>query len=177
MAMHWYVLRSVSGKEKKAVEYLRSRIEQNSLDNYFDEILIPTENVVEMRSGKKRSSERMFFPGYILVKMELNDQTWHLVKEVPNVLGFIGGSADKPAPISQAEVDKIMQRVEEGVEKPKPKVLFEVGEVVLITDGPFADYNGVIEKVQYDKDLLSVAVLIFGRSMAVDLKFNQVEKS
>jgi len=138
---------------------------------------VPTEEVVEMREGQKRKSERKFFPGYVLVQMELDDDTWHLVKSVPKVMGFIGGTPDKPAPISDKEADAILQRVQEGVEKPKPKVLFEPGEVVRVTHGPFNDFNGVVEEVNYEKNRLRVAVLIFGRSTPVELEFGQVEKS
>ena len=143
----------------------------------FGRILVPTEEVVEMRGGKKRSSERKFFPGYVLVEMELNDETWHLVKNVPKVMGFIGGSGDRPTPISEAEVDEILGRVRDGQEKPKPKVLFEVGEMVRVIDGPFNDFNGVVEGVNYEKNRLNVSVTIFGRSTPVELEFEQVEKA
>ena len=146
------------------------------MEDQFGEILVPTEEVVEMRGGQKRKSERKFFPGYVLVQMEMNDATWHLVKECPKVMGFIGGTADKPAPISDREAAAILQRVEDGVEKPKPKTLFEPGEVVRVVDGPFADFNGVVEEVNYEKSRLQVAVLIFGRSTPVELEFSQVEK-
>ena len=143
----------------------------------FGEILVPCEEVVEMRDGQKRRSERKFFPGYVLVEMEMDDETWHLVKDVPKVMGFIGGTADRPAPITQREADAILQRVQEGVDKPRPKVLFEVGEMVRVTDGPFNDFNGVVEEVNYEKSRLRVAVLIFGRSTPVELEFSQVEKA
>ncbi|HDK38514.1 MAG TPA: transcription termination/antitermination protein NusG, partial [Thiolapillus brandeum] len=144
--------------------------------DYFGEILVPTEEVVEMRGGQQRRSERKFFPGYVLVNMELTDDTWHLVKDTPQVLGFIGGTEDKPAPITQKEADAILQRVQEGTEKPRPKVLFEPGEVVRVIDGPFNDFNGVVEEVDYDKSRLKVSVSIFGRSTPVELEFGQVEK-
>ena len=147
------------------------------MEDQFGEILVPTEEVVEMRGGQKRKSERKFFPGYVLVQMEMTDESWHLVKDCPKVMGFIGGTADKPAPISDAEAATILQRVEDGVEKPKPKTLFEPGEVVRVVDGPFADFNGVVEEVNYEKSRLHVAVLIFGRSTPVELEFGQVEKS
>ena len=147
------------------------------LQDKFGEILVPTEEVVEMREGQKRRSERKFFPGYVLVQMEMDDETWHLVKEVPKVLGFIGGSSDRPAPITEKEADRILQRVQEGVDKPRPKVLFEAGEVVRVTDGPFNDFNGVVEEVNYEKSRLRVSVLIFGRSTPVELEFGQVEKA
>jgi transcriptional antiterminator NusG len=135
------------------------------------------EEVIEMREGQKRRSERKFFPGYVLVQMEMDDQTWHLVKDVPKVMGFIGGTSDKPAPISDAEAEAILQRIRDGVDKPKPKVLFEPGEVVRVIDGPFNDFNGVVEEVNYEKNRLLVAVQIFGRSTPVELEFGQVEKS
>jgi transcriptional antiterminator NusG len=138
---------------------------------------VPTEEVVEMKEGKKRSSERKFFPGYVLVEMDLDDETWHLVKEVPKVLGFIGGSSDRPAPISEKEANSILDRVEEGIDKPRPKILFEPGEVVRVVDGPFNDFSGVVENVNYDKSKLRVAVQILGRSTPVELEFTQVEKS
>ena len=152
------------------------RVKLAGLEHKFGDILVPTEEVVEMREGQKRRSERKFFPGYVLVQMEMDDETWHLVKEVPRVLGFIGGSSDRPAPISDKEADAILRRVEEGVDKPRPKVLFEVGEVVRVNDGPFNDFNGVVEEVNYDKSKLRVAVQILGRSTPVELGFGQVEK-
>jgi transcriptional antiterminator NusG len=147
------------------------------MEEYFGEVLVPTEEVVEMKGGQKRRSDRKFFPGYVLVEMEMTDETWHLVKDVPKVMGFIGGTADRPAPISQREADAILNRVQEGVDKPRPKVLFEPGEMVRVIDGPFNDFNGVVEEVNYDKNRLRVAVLIFGRSTPVELEFHQVEKS
>ena len=176
MTMRWYVIHAYSGYEAQVMRQLQERINRSGLDDKFGEILVPTEEVVEMRDGKKRKSDRKFFPGYVLVQMEMNDDTWHLVKECPRVLGFIGGTADKPAPISDAEANAILQRVEEGVDQPKPKILFEPGEVVRVTDGPFADFNGVVEEVNYEKSRLRVSVLIFGRSTPVELEFGQVEK-
>lgn len=176
MTMRWYVIQAYSGYEQQVMRSLHERIERSGLGEKFGEILVPTEEVVEMRDGKKRKSDRKFFPGYVLVQMEMDDDTWHLVKESPKVLGFIGGRADKPAPISDAEANAILQRVEEGVDQPKPKVLFEPGEVVRVTDGPFADFNGVVEEVNYEKSRLRVSVLIFGRSTPVELEFGQVEK-
>jgi len=177
MAMRWFVVQAFSGYEKAVKRSLEERIERAGIEDKFGEILVPTEEVVEIRGGKKQRSERKFFPGYVLVRMEMDDETWHLVKEVPRVLGFIGGTADKPAPISDKEADSILQRVQEGVEKPRPKVLFEVGEVVRVTDGPFNDFNGVVEEVNFDKNRLLVAVQIFGRSTPVELEFSQVEKA
>ena len=143
----------------------------------FGEILVPTEEVVEMREGQRRKSERKFFPGYVLVQMEMDDETWHLVKEVPKVLGFIGGSSDKPAPITDKEAQAILNRVQEGVDKPRPKILFEPGEVVRVTEGPFNDFSGVVENVNYEKSKVRVAVQILGRSTPVELDFSQVEKA
>ena len=175
--MRWYVVHAYSGFEARVKASLEERIERFGLQDKFGEILIPTEEVVEIRDGQKRRSERKFFPGYVLVRMELDDETWHMVKDVPRVLGFIGGTADRPAPISDAEADQILQRVQEGVDKPRPKVLFEAGEVVRVTDGPFNDFNGVVEEVNFEKNRLLVAVQIFGRSTPVELEFSQVEKA
>lgn len=177
MAKRWYVVHAYSGYEKTVMQSLKDRIVQSGLDEYFGDILVPTEEVVEMRGGQKRSSERKFFPGYVLVQMEMNDATWHLVKSVPKVMGFIGGSGDRPAPITEREADEILGRIREGQEKPRPKVLFEVGEVVRVTDGPFNDFNGVVEDVNYEKSRLNVSVTIFGRSTPVELEFSQVEKA
>jgi len=177
MAQEWYVVHAYSNYEHKVKHSLEERIKRFGLEAKFGDILVPTEEVVEMREGKKLRSERKFFPGYVLVKMEMDDETWHLVKEVPKVLGFIGGSSDKPAPISEREADSILNRVQEGVDKPRPKVLFEPGEVVRVTDGPFNDFNGVVEQVNYDKSKVRVAVQILGRSTPVELDFGQVEKA
>ena len=177
MAMRWYVVHAYSGFENQVKRSLIDRVARSGLEERFGEILVPTEEVVEMREGQKRKSERKFFPGYVLVQMDMDDVTWHLVKDVPKVLGFIGGTSDKPAPITDKEANAILQRVQEGVEKPRPKVLFEVGEVVRVTDGPFNDFNGVVEDVNYEKNRLRVAVMIFGRSTPVDLEFGQVEKA
>ena len=177
MPQRWYVVQAYSGFENQVKRSLEERIVRFGLQDAFGRVLVPTEEVVEMREGHKRKSERKFFPGYVLVEMEMNDSTWHMVKETPKVLGFIGGKADKPAPITQKEVDNIMRRVEEGAEKPRPKVLFDAGEIVRVTDGPFKDFNGVVEEVNYDKSRLLVAVQIFGRSTPVELEFYQVEKT
>lgn len=176
MSKRWYVVHAYSGYEKKVQMSLLERIDLHGMHDLFGEVLVPTEEVIEMRSGQTRKSERKFFPGYVLVQMDLNDESWHLVKETPRVLGFIGGKPDKPAPISDREADAILQRVQEGTEKPKPKTLFEVGEVIRVADGPFNDFNGVVESVDYDRSKIQVAVQIFGRSTPVDLDFNQVEK-
>ena len=177
MAQQWYVVHAYSNYEHKVKHSLEERIKRYGLESKFGDILVPTEEVVEMRDGQKIRSERKFFPGYVLVKMEMDDETWHLVKEVPKVLGFIGGSSDKPAPISEKEANAILQRVKEGVDKPRPKVLFEPGEVVRVIDGPFNDFSGVVENVNYEKNRLQVAVQILGRSTPVELDFGQVEKA
>ena len=177
MSQRWYVLQAYSGFENSVKRSLEERVERAGMQEFFGEVMVPTEEVIEIRGGQKRRSERKFFQGYVLVRMELTDETWHLVKDVPKVLGFIGGSADKPAPISDKEADRILQSVQEGVEKPKPKVLFEAGEVVRVTDGPFNDFNGVVEEVNFEKNRLLVAVQIFGRSTPVELEFGQVEKA
>ncbi len=176
MALKWYVIHAYSGYEKQVMQSLRERIKLHGMEDQFGDILVPTEEVVEMRDGKKRKSDRKFFPGYVLVQMAMNDDTWHMVKESPRVLGFIGGTTDKPAPISDAEANSILQRVEDGVDRPRPKIVFEPGEVVRVNDGPFTDFNGVVEEVNYEKSRLRVSVLIFGRSTPVELEFGQVEK-
>lgn len=172
----WYIIQVRSGFENRVVELLRERIQMKHMEDKFGEIIVPTEEVIEMKKGQKRKSERRFWPGYVLIMMEMSDDTWHLVKKIPNryVLGFIGG--DKPTPIRNEDADRILQRVKEGGKKPKPKVLFEPGEVVRVIDGPFADFNGVVEDVNYEKSRLRVSVLIFGRSTPVELEFSQVEK-
>ena len=175
--MRWYVIHAFSGYEKKVVGSLRERIELSGLQDRFGEILVPTEEVVEVKGGQKRKSERKFFPGYVLVQMDLDDDTWHLVKDTPRVMGFIGGKADQPAPITEKEANLILKRVEQSGEAPRPKTLFEPGEMVRVIDGPFNDFNGVVEEVNYEKSRLRVAVTIFGRSTPVDLEFNQVEKT
>jgi transcriptional antiterminator NusG len=172
----WDVVQAFSGYEGRVHKTLLEHIKMHSMEDYFGDILVPTEEVVEMRAGQKRKSERKFFPGYVLVEMEMNEDSWHLVKSVPRVLGFIGGTSDRPMPITQKEADNILNRLEESVDKPKPKTLFEPGEVVRVTDGPFADFNGVVEEVDYEKSRLKVSVLIFGRSTPVELEFGQVEK-
>jgi len=177
MAKHWYVVHAFSGFENRVKRSLEEAVTRAGMQDLFGEILVPTEEVVEMRGGQQRRSERKFFPGYVLVQMELTDDTWHLVKSIPRVMGFIGGAGDRPAPITDREADAILQRVQEGAEKPRPKVLFEPGEVVRVTDGPFNDFTGVVEDVDYEKSRLKVSVLIFGRSTPVELEFGQVEKS
>lgn len=176
MALRWYVVHAYSGFEQQVVRSLEERIKLHGMEDKFGEILVPTEEVVEMREGQKRKSSRKFFPGYVLIQMDMDDDSWHLVKDAPKVMGFIGGTSDKPAAITEKEADAILNRVQEGAEKPRPKVLFEPGEVVRINDGPFNDFNGVVEEVDYDKSRLRVEVSIFGRSTPVDLEFSQVEK-
>lgn len=168
MAKRWYVVHAYSGYEKHVMRSLIERVKLAGMEEEFGEILVPTEEVVEMRNGQKRKSERKFFPGYVLVQMEMNEGTWHLVKDTPRVMGFIGGTADKPAPITDREADAILRRVADSGDKPKPKTLFEPGETVRVIDGPFADFNGVVEEVNYEKSRIQVAVLIFGRSTPVE---------
>ena len=174
--LRWYVIHAYSGFENYVVRALKERIKLAEIEHRFGEIIVPTEEVIEMRAGQKRKSERKFFPGYVLIQMEMDDTTWHMVRDVPRVLGFIGGTSGKPSPISDKEANSILSRVEEGENKPRPKVLFEPGEVVRVTDGPFADFNGVVEDVNYEKSRLRVSVSIFGRSTPVELEFGQVEK-
>jgi len=177
MSKRWYVVHAFSGFEKQVQRSLAERIARAGMEDMFGEVLVPTEEVVEMKGGQKRRSDRKFFPGYVLVEMEMNDETWHLVKEVPKVMGFIGGTSDRPAPITEKEANTILSRVQEGVDKPRPKILFEPGEMVRVVDGPFNDFNGTVEEVNYEKSRLRVAVLIFGRSTPVELDFHQVEKA
>lgn len=176
--LNWYVLHAYAGAEAQVIRVLRERIRVAGLEHRFGEIIFPTEEVVEMRGGQKRKSTRKFFPGYVLIQMEMDDVTWHLVRSSPKVLGFIGGKQDKPAPITEKEANKILHRGEEvGDNKPRPKVLFEVGELVRVIDGPFSDFDGAVEDVNYDKSRLRVSVVIFGRATPVELEFSQVEKS
>ena len=170
------MVQAFAGYEKRVQSALKERIERFDMQEMFGSILVPTEEVVEMRGGKKRQSERKFFPGYVLVEMEMNDDSWHMVKDTNRVLGFIGGTSDRPAPITEAEADNILRSVS-GDDAPKPKVMFQVGEIVRVVDGPFNDFNAVVEEINYEKSKLSVAVQIFGRSTPVELEFFQVEKS
>jgi transcriptional antiterminator NusG len=172
----WYVVHAYSGMEKSVAKALQERIGREGLQSQFGRILVPTEEVVEVKGGKKAITERRLYSGYVLVEMEMTDEAWHLVKSTPKVTGFLGGSANRPSPLPQREVDEILLRMQEGYEKPKPKVLFEVGEMVRVKDGPFADFNGNVEEVNYDKSRVRVSVTIFGRSTPVDLEFGQVEK-
>lgn len=177
MAKHWYVVHAYSGYEKRVMETLKERIRLSGREEYFDEVLVPTEEVLEMRGGQKRKSERKFFPGYVLVRMELNDDTWHLVKDTPRVMGFIGGTAEKPAPITDKEANGILQRMDDSIETPAHKTIYEPGEMVRVIDGPFNDFTGTVEEVDYEKNRLRISVLIFSRSTPVELEFGQVEKS
>jgi transcriptional antiterminator NusG len=176
MSKRWYVVHAYSGMEKSVARALQDRVERAGMQGQFGKILVPTEEVVEMRNGQRTISERRFFPGYVLVEMEMNDDSWHLVKNTAKVTGFVGGSGHRPTPISEKEVDKIMSQMQEGVEKPKPKTLFEVGEMVRVKEGPFTDFNGNVEEVNYEKSRLRVSVTIFGRATPVELEFGQVEK-
>ncbi|AVZ78335.1 transcription termination/antitermination protein NusG [Zoogloeaceae bacteirum Par-f-2] len=177
MTKRWYVVHAYSGFEKSVQRALVDRINRAGMQEMFGQILVPVEEVVEMKGGQKSISERKFFPGYVLVEMEMNDDTWHLVKSTPKVTGFVGGTATKPTPISEKEVEKILHQMQEGVEKPRPKVLFEIGEVVRVKEGPFTDFNGTVEDVNYEKSKLRVSVTIFGRATPVELDFAQVEKT
>jgi transcription termination/antitermination protein NusG len=174
--LRWYVVHAYSGMEKAVERNLRERIDRSELQSKFGRILVPMEEVVELKNGKKSVSERRFFPGYVLVEMEMDDDTWHLVKHTNKVTGFVGGAKNRPAPISEAEVMKIVTQMQEGVEKPRPKVQWEVGELVRVKEGPFTDFNGAVEDVNYDKSKVRVAVTIFGRATGVELDFSQVEK-
>ena len=174
--MRWYVVHAYSGMEKAVERNLRERIDRSGMQAKFGRILVPTEEVVELRNGKKAVSERRFFPGYVLVEMLMDDETWHLVKHTSKVTGFVGGAKNRPAPISEAEVMKIVNQMQEGAEKPRPKVEWQVGELVRVKEGPFTDFNGAVEEVNYEKSKVKVAVTIFGRSTGVELDFSQVEK-
>jgi transcription termination/antitermination protein NusG len=172
----WYVVHAYSGMEKSVAKALQERVDREGLQPCFGRILVPTEEVVEVKGGKKSITERRLYSGYVLVEMDMTDAAWHLVKSTPKVTGFLGGTANKPAPLPQREVDEILLRMQEGYEKPRPKVLFEVGEMVRVKDGPFTDFNGNVEEVNYEKSRVRVSVTIFGRATPVDLEFGQVEK-
>ena len=176
MSKRWYVVHAYSGMEKSVARALQERVDRSGMADKFGRILVPTEEVVEMRNGQRTITERRFFPGYVLVEMVLDDDTWHLVKHTNKVTGFVGGAGNRPSPISDKEVEKIMAQMQEGVEKPKPKTLFEVGEMVRVKEGPFTDFNGTVEEVNYDKNKVRVSVTIFGRATPVELEFGQVEK-
>ena len=172
----WYVVQAFSGFEGRVAQSLREHIKMHGMEELFGEVLVPTEEVVEMRAGQRRKSERKFFPGYVLVQMMMNDESWHLVRSVPRVMGFIGGTSDRPAPITDKEADAILNRLEKASESPRPRTMYEAGEVVRVTDGPFADFNGTVEEVDYEKSRMKVSVSIFGRATPVELEFGQVEK-
>jgi transcriptional antiterminator NusG len=176
MAQHWYVIHVYSGFEKKVAESVREQADQKGMGELFEEVLVPVEEVVEMRRGAKVAAERKFFPGYVLVKMEMSDETWHLVKNTPKVTGFLGGGT-RPSPVPQREVDRILQQVQEGIERPKPSVTFEIGEQVRVSDGPFTSFTGYVEEVDEERARLKVAVSIFGRATPVELEYSQVEKA
>jgi len=176
MNKRWYVVHAYSGFEKSVQRALVERVARAGMQDKFGQILVPVEEVMEMRNGQKVTTERKFFPGYVLVEMEMDDESWHLVKSTPKVTGFVGGTANKPTPISPKEVEKILHQIQEGVEKPRPKVLFEIGEMVRVKEGPFTDFNGTVESVNYEKSRLQVSVTIFGRPTPVELEFGQVEK-
>jgi transcription termination/antitermination protein NusG len=176
MAKRWYVMHVYSGFEKKAKQAILEKAEKLGLSESFDDILVPTEEVVEVRRGSKVNAERKFFPGYVLIKMEMTDQTWHLVRDTPKVTGFLGGSGTRPVPISETEAQRIMSQVKEGIERPRPSITFEIGEQVRVADGPFTSFNGTVEEVDEERSRLKVAVSIFGRSTPVELEYTQVEK-
>ncbi|WP_225639357.1 transcription termination/antitermination protein NusG [Candidatus Profftia sp. (ex Adelges kitamiensis)] len=173
----WYVIQAFSGFESRVVQSLSEYIKLHKMEELFGTIMVPTEEIVEIRSGQRRKSERKFFPSYVLIQMVMNDSSWHLVRSIPRVMGFIGGTSDSPAPISDKEVDAIMNRLQKAGDKPRPKTMFDPGEMVRVSDGPFSDFNGVVEGVDYEKSRIKVSVSIFGRSTPLELDFNQVEKA
>jgi len=174
--MRWYVVHAYSGFEKSVQKALTERVARSGMEHMFGQILVPVEEVVEVKEGRKTVSERKFFPGYVLVEMDMSDESWHLVKSTPKVTGFVGGSGNRPTPISEREVQAIMQQMQDGIEKPRPKVQFEVGEQLRVTEGPFTDFNATVEDVDYDKSRIKISVLIFGRATPVEVDFSQVEK-
>ena len=176
MAQRWYIVHCYSGFEKKVAQSIKEQAAVQGLDDMFENVLVPSEEVVEMRGGRKVSSERRFFPGYVLVRMEMTDQTWHLVRNTPKVTGFLG-SGSKPMPIPDAEAERVMSQVQEGVERPRPSITFEIGETVRVADGPFTSFNGTVQEVDEERARLKVAVSIFGRATPVELEYTQVEKT
>jgi transcriptional antiterminator NusG len=177
LSKKWYVVQTKPGFELAVMKEIQSRANQNNLADKISDVIVPSEEVVEMKAGKKQKSVRKFFPSYVLVNMVMNEETWHMIKAIPNVSKFVGGTSQTPRPISEKEASQILHKIEEGIAKPKPKILFEPGEVIRVKEGPFSDFNGVVEEVNYEKNKLRVAVLIFGRSTPVELEFSQVEKS
>lgn len=175
--MRWYVVHAYSGFEKSVQKALKERIDRLEMGHLFGQILVPVEEVMEVKAGRKALTERKFYPGYVFVEMDMTDDSWHLVKSTPKVTGFIGGSGTKPMPIPAKEVERMMQQVQDGADKPRHKILFEVGETLRVTDGPFADFTATVQDVDYDKNRLKVTVSIFGRATPVDLEFSQVEKT
>ncbi|XBC42335.1 MAG: transcription termination/antitermination protein NusG [Buchnera aphidicola (Meitanaphis elongallis)] len=173
----WYVLQAFSGFEGRVAQSIREHIKINNMETWFGDVMVPTEEVVEIKAGQRKKSEHKFFPGYVLIQMVMNDSSWHLIRNIPRVLGFIGGTSDKPSPISNKEVNIIINRLKQIGDKPRPKILFEPGEMVRVNDGPFSDFNGIVEQVDYDKNRLKVSVSIFGRSTPVELDFGQVKKN
>ncbi|ADD79809.1 transcription termination/antitermination protein NusG [Candidatus Riesia pediculicola] len=174
--MKWYVIQSFSGFETKVRKYLKKYIKLYSMDSYFGEIMIPSEGIIEMKGGQRRKSERKFFPGYVLVQMIMNEKTWHFIRGIPKVMGFVGGTSDRPASVHQREIEDIVEKLQKIGDQPRPKTLFEPGEVIRVSSGPFADFNGIAEEIDYEKNRLKVSVSIFGRSTPVELDFSQVEK-
>ncbi len=174
--MKWYVLQAYSGYENKVKQTLEEMIKREGLESSFGEILVPTEEVLEIKEGQKKRTERKYFPGYVMIKMDMNDNTWHLVKNSPKVLGFVGGTSDKPIPLGSNEADNLIQSMKQDSDQPRPKVMFEPGEIVRITDGPFNDFNGEVEKVDFEKNRLTVKVLVFGKPTPIELSLTQVEK-
>ncbi|WBF65549.1 MAG: transcription termination/antitermination protein NusG [Candidatus Kinetoplastibacterium crithidii] len=177
MNKRWYIIHVFSGMEKNVLKVLNDRIDAAGLRSSFGRILIPSEEVIDIKNGHKSITERSIFPGYMLLEMELTDETWHLVRNTNRITGFLGGHGNKPTPIADSEIEKILAKMEEGFEKPRPKVLFEIGEIIRVKDGPFADFNGNVEEVNYEKNKIRVSVTIFGRSTPVELDFSQVEKT
>lgn len=176
MAMRWYVLHVYSGFEGKVAEAIKDKAVKQGLEDRVEDILVPTEEVVEVKRGQKVNSERKFFPGYVLAKLDMNDQVWHLIKDTPKVSGFLGAGGNKPVPISESEAQRILKQVQEGIERPRPSITYEIGEEVKVTDGPFASFNGTVEEIDEDKAKLKVSVSIFGRATPVELEYAQVEK-
>lgn len=177
MSAKWYVLHVYSGFESKVSEAIKEKAAKQGLESHVEEILVPTEEVVEVKRGQRVNAERKFFPGYVLAKLDMNDNVWHLIKDTPKVTGFLGAGGNKPVPISEAEAQRILQQVQEGIERPRPSVVYDIGEEVKVIDGPFASFNGVVEEVDEEKAKLKVSVSIFGRSTPVELEYSQVEKS